>query len=109
MRRSGLRQEENSNCLMADQTQALAAAVVVAFGQVLLDQRYYSKAIATTDNKSMLKAYVVGTLIAGVPIPIICGNVFGTGYIALKEQFGLVSVSAGSDKFPLMQASRPIS
>lgn len=78
------------------------AAVVVAFGQVLLDQGYYSKAIASTDNKSMLKAYIVGTLIAWVPIPIICGNVFGAGYIALKSQLGLASVGAGSDVAPLI-------
>ena len=78
------------------------AAVVVAFGQVLLDQGYYSKAIASTDNKSMLRAYIVGTLIAWVPIPIICGSVFGAGYIALKSQLGLEAVSAGSDVAPLV-------
>ena len=52
-------------------------AVVVAMGQVLLDQGYYSKAIATASSKSLLRAYVIGTVVAWMPIPIICGGVFG--------------------------------
>ena len=39
-------------------------AVVVAMGQVLLDQGYYSKAIATASSKSLLKAYIIGTVVA---------------------------------------------
>ena len=58
-------------------------AVVVAMGQVLLDQGYYSKAIATANSKSLLKAYVIGTVVAWMPIPIICGGVFGCSVISL--------------------------
>ncbi len=58
-------------------------AVVIAMGQVLLDQGYYSKAIATVSRKSLLKAYMVGTLFAWAPIPILSGNVFGVSTLAL--------------------------
>lgn len=58
-------------------------AVVVAMGQVLLDQGYYSKAIATASSKSLLKAYIIGTVFAWMPIPIICGGVFGGSVISL--------------------------
>ena len=37
------------------------AAVVIAMGQVLLDQGYYSKAIATLSTKTLLRAYLIGT------------------------------------------------
>ncbi|MDO4960708.1 MAG: hypothetical protein Q4E57_02460 [Eubacteriales bacterium] len=59
------------------------AAIVVASGQVLLDQGYYSKAIATAGSKSLLKAYILGTVFAWMPIPIICGCVFGCGVLSL--------------------------
>ena len=58
-------------------------AVVIAMGQVLLDQGYYSKAIATVSRKSLLKAYVIGTLFAWAPIPILSGNIFGVSTLAL--------------------------
>lgn len=58
-------------------------AVVVAMGQVLLDQGYYSKAIATASSKSLLKAYIIGTVVAWMPIPILCGGVFGGSVISL--------------------------
>lgn len=59
------------------------AAIVVASGQVLLDQGYYSKAIATAGSKSLLKAYILGTVFAWMPIPIMCGGVFGCGVLSL--------------------------
>lgn len=59
------------------------AAVVIAMGQVLLDQGYYSKAISTVSTKSLLKAYIIGTLFAWAPIPILSGNVFGVATLAL--------------------------
>ena len=59
------------------------SAVVIAMGQVLLDQGYYSKAIATVSTKSLLKAYIVGTIFAWAPIPILSGNVFGVATLAL--------------------------
>jgi len=59
------------------------AAVVIAMGQVLLDQGYYSKAISTVSTKSLLYAYIIGTIFAWAPIPILSGNVFGVATLAL--------------------------
>ena len=73
------------------------AAVVVAFGQVLLDQGYYSKAVAIANNKSMLKTYILATVLTWVPIPIIAGNFFGTSYIGLWEKLGLPEIATGSE------------
>lgn len=72
-----------------------AVAVVVAMGQVLFDQGYYSKAIATVSTKSLLKAYIVGTLLAWAPVPILSGNVFGVSLISMGigEGAGIDSLS----------------
>lgn len=59
------------------------AAVVIAMGQVLLEQGYYSKAMAAVDTKSLLYAYIIGTLFAWAPIPIISGNIFGNVGLAM--------------------------
>ncbi|MCI5884807.1 MAG: hypothetical protein MRZ77_01605 [Clostridiales bacterium] len=69
-------------------------AVVVAMGQVLLDQGYYSKAIATASSKSLLKAYIIGTVVAWVPIPMICGGIFGGATLSLGTDIGLTSEAA---------------
>jgi len=58
-------------------------AAVVAMGQVLLDQGYYSKAVATVNSKALLRAYILGTIVAWAPVPIISGNVFGCSVLAL--------------------------
>ena len=60
-----------------------AVAVVVAMGQVLFDQGYYSKAIATVSTKALLKAYLIGTLLAWAPVPILSGNIFGVSLISM--------------------------
>jgi Na+/proline symporter len=72
-----------------------AVAVVVAMGQVLFDQGYYSKAIATVSTKALLRAYIIGTLLAWAPIPILSGNVFGVSLISLGigEGAGVDSLS----------------
>jgi Na+/proline symporter len=72
-----------------------AVAVVVAMGQVLFDQGYYSKAIATINTKSLLKAYLVGTLLAWAPVPILSGNIFGVSLISMGigEGAGVDSLS----------------
>lgn len=59
------------------------AAVVIAMGQVLLSQGYYSMALATVSNKSLFFAYIIGTLLAWAPIPIICSNIFGNVGLAM--------------------------
>ena len=70
-------------------------AAIVAMGQVLLDQGYYTKAIATTSRKDLMKAYIIGTVLGWAPVPILSGNVFGTSLIALGigEGNGVSSLS----------------
>jgi len=72
-----------------------AVAVVVAMGQVLFDQGYYSKAIAAVNTRSLLKAYLIGTLLAWAPVPILSGNIFGVSLISLGvgEGAGVDSLS----------------
>lgn len=69
-------------------------AVVVAVGQVLLDQGYYSKAIATANSKSLFKAYIIGTVVAWMPVPLICGSLFGGATLSLGQDIGLASEAA---------------
>ncbi len=76
-------------------------AIVIAMGQVLLDQGYYSKAIATTSSKALLKAYVVGTLLAWMPIPILSGSVFGCSLISLGIGEG-AGINLASEAAPHM-------
>ncbi len=58
-------------------------AMVVAMGQVLLSQGYYSMALATASNRSLFFAYIIGTVLAWFPIPIICSNFFGNVGLAM--------------------------
>lgn len=60
------------------------AAIVIAMGQVLFDQGYYSKAISAVNTKSLLWAYLLGTVLAWFPVPVIFGNIMGSGALALK-------------------------
>src|SRR5690606_11315430 len=52
-----------------------AVALVVSMGFVLLNQGYYSKARAAGSSRSLMAAYVVGTVVAWIPIPILFGVV----------------------------------
>lgn len=54
-----------------------AVAMVVSMGFVLLNQGYYSKARAAGSSKSLMGAYIVGTVVAWLPIPILFGMVLG--------------------------------
>lgn len=79
-------------------------AMVVALGQVLLDQGYYSKAVAAANTKTLLKAYIVGTIIAWAPVPIISGNVFGGSALALGASTGKeIVVGTGVAPFIMQQ------
>jgi len=60
------------------------AAVVIATGQIVLDQGYYQRAIAAATQNTLKKAYLIGGLLAWLPIPFVCGNVFGLGALTLK-------------------------
>lgn len=61
-----------------------AVALVVSMGFVLLNQGYYSKARATASSRSLFRAYIVGTVFAWAPIPILFGLVLGG--IGLAQQ-----------------------
>ena len=60
------------------------AAVVIATGQIVLDQGYYQRAIAAASRGTLKKAYLLGGLLAWLPIPFLCGNIFGLGALSLK-------------------------
>lgn len=72
------------------------SAVVVAMGQVLLSQSYYSTAYSAKSTKSLFWAYLIGTVIAWMPIPIIFGNVIGGGFTALGLSSAEVAVDTGA-------------
>lgn len=59
-------------------------AFAVAIGQIILSQGYYSAALAAVNSRTLLKAYLVGTIFAWIPIPIIFGNVIGSGALSIK-------------------------
>lgn len=75
-------------------------SMVVCLGQVLLDQGYYSKAVATVSTKSLLFAYIVGTVVAWVPIPIISSVVFGSSALGLGASVAGGQLGTTSDVAP---------
>lgn len=75
-------------------------SMVVCMGQVLLDQGYYSKAVATVSTKSLLFAYIVGTVVAWLPVPILCSTVFGTSALGLGVTVVGGQLSTTSDVAP---------
>lgn len=58
-------------------------AFAVAIGQIILSQGYYSAALAAVNSRTLLWAYVIGTIFAWIPIPIIFGNVIGGGALSI--------------------------
>lgn len=65
------------NFFAAASIRYFVVALVVSFGFVLLNQGYFSKARAAANSKSLLWSYIVGTLIAWLPIPILFGTILG--------------------------------
>src|SRR5699024_2869627 len=65
------------NFFAAASVRYFVVALVVSFGFVLLNQGYFSKARAAANSKSLLWSYIVGTLIAWLPIPILFGTILG--------------------------------
>lgn len=57
--------------------------VIVCMGQILLDQGYYSKALSTANSKSLFWAYIIGTIFAWMPVPLLCGNILGGAGLSL--------------------------
>jgi len=58
-------------------------ALVVALGQVLLDQGYYSVAMASASKRDMTWGFILGAVIAWMPVSMLCANIFGHAAIAL--------------------------
>ncbi|MCM3791102.1 Na(+)/glucose symporter [Domibacillus indicus] len=71
------------------------SAVVIAMGQVVLSQGYYSTAAAASSSKGLFWAYMIGTIIAWLPIPIIFGNVIGGSVYFLQLTPEDLGVSTG--------------
>ncbi|WP_217586097.1 sodium:solute symporter family transporter [Lentibacillus saliphilus] len=61
----------------------LVVAMVVSMGFVLLGQGYYSKAIAAISRKTLIYSFLVGTILAWAPIPILFGTVLGGTGLAM--------------------------
>lgn len=76
-----------------------AVAMVVSFGFVLLNQGYYSKARAAANDRSLLWAYIIGTVVAWLPIPILFGVILGGIGVAdglvVGEELGVTTDVAG--------------
>lgn len=64
------------------------AAVVIAMGQVLLEQGYYQRAIAAASNRTLARGYLVGGVLAWFPIPLVYGTLVGGGGLALGLTVG---------------------
>ncbi|MDD3183866.1 MAG: hypothetical protein PHD70_00925 [Anaerostipes sp.] len=75
-------------------------SMVVCMGQVLLDQGYYSKAVATVSKKSLLVSYIIGTVVAWLPIPIISGVVYGGAALGVGASVGGGQLATTSDVAP---------
>lgn len=75
-------------------------SMVVCMGQVLLDQGYYSKAIATVSTKALLFSYIVGTVIAWLPIPVLSGAVFGCSALSTGASVAGGQLATTSDVAP---------
>lgn len=74
--------------------------LVICLGYVLFDQGYYSKALATINSKALLIAYLLGTLVAWAPIPIIVGNVLGGIGVATELAVGGGQITVSSEIAP---------
>lgn len=87
------------NFFAAASIRYFVVALVVSFGFVLLNQGYYSKARAAANSKSLLWSYIVGTLIAWLPIPILFGTILGgigvAGEFSVGEELA-VSTDVGT-------------
>lgn len=58
-------------------------ALIVALGQVLLDQGYYTIALGAKRTKTLIAGFLIGAVFAWMPISILSANLFGHGAIAL--------------------------
>jgi Na+/proline symporter len=63
-------------------------ALVVATGQVFLDQGWYSMALSATSSKTMVWGLIFGIFILWMPIPLISAIIFGHGSLSLSMGMG---------------------
>ena len=59
-------------------------AFAVAIGQIMLSQGYYSAALAAVNSRTLKWAYIIGTVLAWIPIPMIFGGVIGGASLAIN-------------------------
>ena len=74
----------------------LIVAMVVSMGFVLLGQGYYQKALAAISNKTLIWAFLVGTVFAWAPIPILFGAILGGTGLSMGITEG-VEISVTTD------------
>lgn len=59
-------------------------ALVVATGQVFLDQGWYSMALSASNTRTMVWSLIFGIFILWMPIPLISAIIFGHGSLTLS-------------------------
>lgn len=74
----------------------LVVAMVVSMGFVLLGQGYYQKALSAISNKTLIWAFLIGTVFAWAPIPILFGAVLGGTGLSMGVVEG-VDISVATD------------
>ncbi|RDD61885.1 sodium:solute symporter family transporter [Ferruginivarius sediminum] len=80
------------------------AAVVIATGQVLLEQGYYQRAVAAIDQKRLRWAYIIGGIVAWFPIPLMFGLVVGGTGLAMGFGAG-AELESTSDVAPYVMSN----
>ncbi len=70
-------------------------ALVVAIGQIFLDQGWYSMALSAKNTKTMVWSLIFGIFILWMPIPLISAIIFGHGSLSLN--MGAAAASATFD------------
>lgn len=65
-------------------------ALVVAIGQIFLDQGWYSMALSAKNTKTMVWGLIFGIFILWMPIPLISAIVFGHGSMILNVKHGML-------------------
>lgn len=71
-------------------------ALVVATGQIFLDQGWYSMALSASNSKTMVWSLIFGIFILWMPIPLISACIFGHGSLSLNT-----GIAAASADWPL--------
>lgn len=77
----------NPEALMLNSVKGITygfTAAIVAMGQVLLDQGYYTKARAALNAGTLTKSFLFGAIFAWIPVAIISAIVFGSTALALN-------------------------